>query len=250
MLERVPERFWTRPVARAVTSPSGFLAAGAGAALAILGGVPIVGAAAIGVVCWGGRVALALPRRRGEERVRPELLSSPWRAFVTQALTAQTRFQRAVRRTRPGPLRDHLGELGRRLEDGVQESWRIARQGDALDRGRVELRAQDVKKELESLSRSQPPGPSRDQTEQALRAQLSAAQRMEKVASDAGQRLRVLDAQLDEAVARAVELSVAATDASELGTLRADVDSLVGELEAVRQGLEEAGGQARMPGEA
>jgi hypothetical protein len=95
---------------------------------------------------------------------------------------------------------------------------------------------------LDRLSHSAPAGPARDQTEQALRAQLSAAQRMETVASDAAQRLRVLDAQLDEAVARAVELSVAATDATALGTLRADVDSLVGELEAVRQGLEEAGG--------
>ena len=170
MIERVPERFWTRPVASAVTSPSAFLVAGGGVALAILGGVPIVGAAAIGVVCWGGRVALALPRRPGEERIRPNLLSPPWRAFVTQALTAQARFQRAVRRTRPGPLRDHLDALGRRLADGVQESWRIARQGDALDRGRSELGVQQVRAQLDRLSHSEPAGPARDQTGQALRA--------------------------------------------------------------------------------
>jgi hypothetical protein len=245
--ERLSDRILTRPVARAMTSPSGVLVAGAGAALAILGGVPIVGVAAIGVACWAGRVALALPRRGADERIRPGSLSQPWRSFVTQALSAQDRFQRPVRRTRPGPLRDHLDAVGRRLDDGVSECWRIARQGDALDRGRSELRALDVQAQLDRLLHAEPPGPARDRAEHALRAQLSAAQRMEMVAHEAGERLLVLNAQLDEVVARAVELSLAATDATELGSLPADVDSLVGELEAVRQGLEEAGGQAQVP---
>ena len=51
-----------------------------------------------------------------------------------------------------------------------------------------------------------------------------------------------------EAVARAVELSVHADSVSDVAPLGADVDSLVGELEALRQGLEETGGAARAAG--
>src|SRR5204862_6607432 len=74
---------------------------------------------------------------------------------------------------------------------------------------------------------------------------LSSAKRIGDVATDASDRLRVLNAQLDEAVARAVELSVHADSVGDVAPLGADVDSLVGELEALRQGLEETGGAAR-----
>ena len=62
------------------------------------------------------------------------------------------------------------------------------------------------------------------------------------MAQDASDRLRVLNAQLDEAVARAVELSVQADDVSDISPLTDDVESLVGELESLRQGLEETQG--------
>ena len=61
---------------------------------------------------------------------------------------------------------------------------------------------------------------------------------------DAGTRLRVLNAQMDEAVARAVELSVTAADGSDLSPLSADVESLVGELESLRLALEETASAA------
>jgi hypothetical protein len=55
----------------------------------------------------------------------------------------------------------------------------------------------------------------------------------------------VLNAQLDEAVARAVELSVHADSETDIAPLGNDVDSLVSELESLREGLEETGGAAR-----
>ena len=82
----------------------------------------------------------------------------------------------------------------------------------------------------------------------ALQSQLDSAARIQRVALDARDRLRVLNAQLDEAVARAVELSVNASDLSGLSPLAEDVDSLVGELESLRQGLVEASGQPGTPG--
>ena len=67
---------------------------------------------------------------------------------------------------------------------------------------------------------------------------------MDEVILDTRDRLRLLNARLDEAVARAYELSVQASDVADLSGLGDDVDGLVLEMEALRQGLEEAGGQA------
>ena len=75
----------------------------------------------------------------------------------------------------------------------------------------------------------------------ALRAQLASAERMDQTIAETRDSLRLLDARLGEAVARAVELSVEAGDIAELSGLGDDVDNLVGEMEALRQGLEEVG---------
>ena len=48
------DRFLTPPVARAIMSPLGIVLFGAAAAGAILIGAPIVAAAGIGAVAWGG----------------------------------------------------------------------------------------------------------------------------------------------------------------------------------------------------
>jgi hypothetical protein len=80
-----------------------------------------------------------------------------------------------------------------------------------------------------------------DKTAAALEAQLASGKRLADVATDARDRLQVLDARLDEAVARAVELSLQAGDVQELSGLGDDVDALLGDLESLRQGLEEAG---------
>ncbi len=61
------------------------------------------------------------------------------------------------------------------------------------------------------------------------------------MAAEARDRLRLLDARLDEAVARAVELSLGAGDAAAAGGLQGDVDQLVEEMEALRVALDDAG---------
>ncbi len=249
MLERLPERVRTPAVARAVTSPSAVLLAGAGMSVAILAGVPLVAAAAVGALAWGARVAMAVPRSPRAERIDPFTVGEPWRHFVTDAIQARAEFERTVSRARPGPLRDRLVQLGLRLDDGVRECWRIARQGDVLqaalgqlDIGRVR---QDLAQVQSELARC-PAGErvSLERAEAAVRSQLASAERIEKVSRDAGTRLRVLNAQMDEAVARAVELSVTAADGSDLSPLSADVESLVGELESLRLALEETASAA------
>lgn len=248
MLARLAQRARTPAVARAVTSPSAVLLAGAGASAAIMGGLPLAAAAAVAILAWGARVALAIPRARREERIDPFTVGEPWRHFVADALQARSKFAQTVARARPGPLRDRLVALGERLDHGVRECWRIARQGDGLHSALGQLDIEQIRQELAEVQRELERCPageraSLERAEAAVRSQLASAERIAGVSRDAGSRLRVLNAQMDEAVARAVELSVTAADGSDLSPLSADVESLVSELESLRLALEETASQ-------
>jgi hypothetical protein len=89
--------------------------------------------------------------------------------------------------------------------------------------------------------------PDLQETAAALQAQLDSATRLRSVAQGALDRLRRLDAQLDEAVARAIELSLNASDSSAVRPLGNDVDTVVGELESLRLGLEESAHLGQAP---
>src|SRR5262245_56393389 len=98
------DRFFTPPVARAITSPSGILLAGATASAAILVGLPVVGVLAVGAGAFAARVAVAIPRDQHRERIDPLALQDPWRRFVKEALDAQKRFDTAVNDAPAGPM--------------------------------------------------------------------------------------------------------------------------------------------------
>jgi hypothetical protein len=247
--EGLPEHLKSRKTAEAVMSPAAIVAAGAGAGVAILVGAPIAAIVAVGAVAYGAVVALRLPRRPKPLRgIDPKAISQPWGRYVHEALSARRRYGEVVDSARPGPIRDRLTEIGGRIDAAVQECWRVARHGDALDEGVQSLKLHDVEYRLSQLRDHRPADPSagaHDRTVEALQAQLASGERLAQVAGDARQRLEVLDARLDESVARAVELSLSAGDASDLSGLGADVDQLVGDMESLRQGLEEAGRAAR-----
>ena len=65
------DRFFTRQVARAITSPVGILLGGGVAAATIVAGVPLLAALPLGVAVWAGKVALSIPRGRRGERIDP-----------------------------------------------------------------------------------------------------------------------------------------------------------------------------------
>ena len=243
------ERVKSPRVARAIMSPSGLLLAGAGMSAAILGGLPIIAAAGVGAVVWGVRVAAAVPRRRKRGPSRRDLstLGDPWRRYVQDAMVAQAQFATAVHQTRPGPLHDRLLQIGSRIDDGVNECWAIAVRGQSLDVAYMTLDVARIQQEMAEYA-TYPSSPSVDATRQALQAQLDTATRLSHIGQDAQARLRLLNAQLDEAVAQAIELSVHGTEASDLSPLAGSVDNVVGDLQALRQGLEEAGGGTTMPG--
>jgi hypothetical protein len=254
MLQRI-DRNRPRSMADAITSPSALLLAGVGASAAILAGVPVLAAAAVGAAAWAGRVAIALPRKKREEPIDPRGLRDPWRGLVRSAQGAHDRFERAVRTTQPGPVRDRLADVAGRVAVGVRECWGIAKRGNALGEALGELDLAAIQAELDGVRTELKDGarqsgaarPDLQETAAALQAQLDSGTRLRTVAQGALDRLRRLDAQLDEAVARAIELSLNASDSSAVRPLGNDVDTVVGELESLRLGLEESSqlGQAR-----
>lgn len=245
MIERLPARVRTPQVARAILSPSAFLLAGAAAAAAILAGaLPLAPVAAI--AAWAGRVALAVPRRQRGDRIDPFSVSEPWRRFVQDAQQAKARFDRVVTGTAPGPLQDRLQTIGGRIEDGVRACWRIARQGHNLQGGLRQFDMREITREEAEVAAERarvdagdPSAAALERTHRALIAQRASYERLHSVWQEAQTKLRVLNAQLDEAVARAVEISLHPSDVAALSPLGSDVDALVGELESLRQALEE-----------
>jgi hypothetical protein len=238
------DRFFTPPVARAITSPGGILLLGAGASIGVLVGGGVVGAVVLGALAWAGRVGAAIPRAPKDARIDPFTLSEPWRHYVTDALQAKARFQESVGSARPGPLQDRLREIQDRVDTGVREVWRIARRGHDLVDARHRVEPEAIRQQL-AIAEAHPAGtPSETdrRTMDSLRAQLATVERIEAVINDADSRLRLLNARLDEAAARTIELSVQANDVADLGGLGDDVDQMVDEMEALRQAIEETGG--------
>lgn len=237
------DRFLTPPVARAIFSPSGILLAGAGAGLAIATGLPLVVAPLAGAAAWAARVLVAVPRNRPGERIDPFAVPEPWRRFVVEALKAQVRYQQAIAGAQAGAIRERLESIGARIDDGVQEAWRIARRGAQLEDARATIDDAGVRRELDAVQRDAGQagamGSAGERTAAALRSQLDTAARLDATIADARSQLQLLDARLDESVARATELSVRIGDADELGPVGADVEGLVQEMEALRLALEE-----------
>lgn len=240
------DRLYTRRTAEAIMAPSSILLGGAGVAVAVAAGAAPLLAAGVGAVVYAGWVARTLPkapRSATEPHIDLSRLRDPWRWYVKEAQGSRTRFRQAVAGTSAGPLRERLAQIGARLDDGVAECWRIANRGQELEAALAQLvPAAEVEQRI-ALLRAGPASPTTESLVDALRGQADSYRRIAATAQDARERLQVLEVRLDEAVARAVELSLRADDPVALGGLGADVDRLVGEMEALREGLEIAAGQ-------
>lgn len=240
------DRFYTRRTAAAIMAPSSILLAGAGAAAAIAVGAGPVLAFGLGAAVYAGWVARLMPKRHTagiDAQIDLSRLGDSWRWYVKEAQDARARFDQAVAATSAGPLQERLAQIGVRLRDGVAECWRIASRGQDLETALAQLTPADqVEQRIRTLQEG-PASPTTASLVDALRGQAETYRRIAATAQDARERLQVLEVRLDEAVARAVELSLKVDDPVALGGLDADVDRLVGEMEALREGLEEAAGQ-------
>ena len=252
------DRFFSPPVARALTSPSGILAAGAGAAVGIVATAPVsiplavIGGIVGAAVGLGGRVLAAVPRAETAPRIDPFAVNEPWRHSVIDALQAQVRFAQAVKSFRAGPLRDTIVQIGSQIDDAVQQCWEVAQQGQLIAEARRNIDDQSARSELIRLrktidaagsDRGVPAGSGQanevqSRTIEALQSQIGTAERLDALLSGTNDRLDLLNARLDESVTRAIELSVTnrTSDADALGT---DVGRIVDDLESLRVAIED-----------
>jgi len=194
----------------------------------------------IGIIIGFGIVAaglLLVSRRPRKERIDPFTLQDPWRAMVRKAQSTATRFADAVHKTNPGPLKERLTDVGRRVDAAVNEAWAIAQRGHGLDKAVDQLNLPDNRRRLAALEAGTDGDPA---VTQAVRNQVASGERLAAVADNARTRLQRLNAELEESVARAIELSMSAADVGALQPLGADLDNVVDELEALRLALEEA----------
>jgi hypothetical protein len=147
-------------------------------------------------------------------------------------------------------MRDRLAEIGERIDAGVEECWRVACRGDELVDAIGNLDVVGARKDLADAKAEAREAHSdiHSSTIESLQAQVDAADRMIAVAEDAQDRIRLLNARLDEAVARAVELSIKAEDVGEVGQLGGQVEEVVSQMESLRVSLDEVSGTAQAAG--
>ncbi|HEX2575287.1 MAG TPA: hypothetical protein VHK88_03000 [Aquihabitans sp.] len=240
------DRFYTPRVARALTSPSGILALGAGAAIGVLlapVGIPaaVVGGVVGGALGYGGRVALAIPRNSRAAAIDPFGVKEPWRHEVKDAVQARDRFEQAVGSFRPGPLKDQMNAVAKQLDDAVAQCWEIARQGQLVADARTRIKDREANWELQRARHAVgegTPNPTQASTIASLESQLATASRMDALVASTRDQLALLNARLDESVTRAIELSVSnrVGDAQSIGH---DVGDIVTDLEALRRAIED-----------
>lgn len=241
------DRFFSPPVARALTSPSGILALGAGVAVGILatiftGGVaaPIVGGIVGGALGYGTRVAVAIPRNGSTPNIDPFGVDEPWRHAVRDAINARNRYREAVRHFQAGPLRDSMQSTSDRLDEAVEECWKVAKQGQLVSDARKRIDDREIAWELQQAAAQIPQGgqatPVQAQRIASLRAQAASSQRMDDLVSTTYDQLQLLNARLDEAVTQAIELSVSSGDGG-IQSVTSTVDGIVDGLSSLRQAM-------------
>lgn len=229
-------------VVRAALSPVAVGGAVLGALIGLVGGGGLAGLILVALVGWlvGGAATLALGRRGGrilpEERIDPFAVGEPWRHFVRDAVTARNRFDDAMRSTKPGPLKDRLGTIRESVEAGVRECWEVAKQAQNIAQARKALDVPALRRRLESLRSTDA---DTTVTEGSIQAQLESAARLDGVLADVTTKLQVLEAQLTEAVTRAIEVAALAGHDDDLSGVGVAVDQVVDDLEALRLALAE-----------
>jgi hypothetical protein len=166
--------------------------------------------------------------------VDPAAVPRRYAGHVAAALDARRRWQQLAETMREGAIQARFVEFGSQVDAGVLAVWDTVQRMVEIERVVAALDLDRVTSELKRVRRA----PSADPAMvEALNARFVSVQRMMNSVEDADSRLRLLDARLGAAVARAAELAlVPGVEASagdelgavvvELGALRAALDEL------------------------
>lgn len=251
-----------RRLAKALLSPWALVCGlGVGGALIATGNTAAGIVAGAGAWIVGVVVALRSSKPQGQraaerassDRVDPFAVGEPWRRYVQSSQSARTRFSTAVASAPSGPLRDRLESIGERINEAAREIWVLAKDGHTLNGALKAINVTEINQRVAASTEAlQGAAPERLTSLQAsldsALARQQSAGRLSAQRTSLEDRLRELDGKLEELSARGVELSVSGSTADadpSLDTLRADVDNVIVEMEALRQAMVETGALAK-----
>ena len=200
---------------------------------------------AIGVGVLIGIAVLVLMRRpRASPGFDPFTVGEPWRQFAQRAQRSASKLHTTIDATPDGPLKNRMLTIATRLDEGLHETWTIARRGHQIDDTIRRLDPVSLRSQLTTLEARTAASPeSADDLEAAIesvRSQLETTDRLKSESARTADRLRLTQTRLDELVSRAAEVSIGAGDTD---AYEHDVDDLVIELEALRLAVEETNRQ-------
>lgn len=155
---------------------------------------------------------------------------------VRDALDSRRRWQELVGSMREGALRDRLGGLSAQVDEGVLAVWSTVQRLSEIERIVATVDLDRVTDELKRVRRDPAADPA---MVQALNDRFVSIQRMLNVVDDADDQLRLLDARLGAAVARAAEVVLVA--GADVPVLDDELGTVVTELESLRTALESLG---------
>jgi len=229
------DRLLTPAGARAITHPLALVAAGAAAGTLLALSAPVAVAAGLGAAAWAGVVATRVPK--GTQRPAaigdPFLVADPWRQFVVDAVNAQRRFDAAVASS--DAFTDTLTTMRSRMQAAVDQVAQVAESGNRLSNALAHLPGVDrLAAEGEAATRQ-----GATERAESLAGQLRTVAHLAQLERDTVERLQTLDAQLDEAVARAVALPLEADQASGMALLADDLDQVLGGLRSLSAAVAE-----------
>ena len=185
-------------------------------------------------------VVLRASRRSRTATFDPFTVGEPWRQFAQRAQRSASKLHATIDATPDGPLKDRMASIVSRLDQGLAETWAIARRGHQLDSTVRRLDPVGLRSQLTTLeSRVHSSSGSADDLDAAIesvQSQIETTERLEAESARTADRLQLTQTRLDELVSRATEVSIGAGDTDAYAH---DVDDLVIELEALRQAVEE-----------
>ena len=204
-------------------------------ALVVLIVVAVALAAVLAVAVRNQRAGLT--RRSHDPSIDPFAVGEPWRRLVQSAVRSQSHYRELVRETRPGPMRDALGDIGAEVDAAVSECWRIARRGDELGQALDGMGVARARQQLAALTDESDPSVAGQAD--ALRSRIASYDRVAASTAEAERQLRLLVARLEETATRGTELSLSTGADPNLAALNSDVTHVVEELEALRLAFDE-----------
>jgi len=165
--------------------------------------------------------------------VDPAAVPRRYAGHVAAALDARRRWQQVAGSMRAGAVQERLVAYGAQVDAGVLAVWDTVQRLVEIERVVATLDIDRVTDELKRVRRDPAADPA---MVEALNARFVSVQRMMNAVDDADARLRLLDARLGAAVARAAELALVPGVASGAGD---DLGAVVVELGALRAALDE-----------